>query len=166
MCSRLNTRQALRGRAVQFKEAAGHPLPVLLPSSFSHGIRSPPPPVCHGDPQSPKSTVLTVRARRTEQSTSPRRGKLRGGTSRVHPNLKTTSCHQGGAYSSTSPSRKPCSTTVVCQGRHPRHCPPWGLLSMRRSELDPSFTPTFAFIISYDHLMSYPVTCVFIGQRV
>ncbi|KAH9021161.1 hypothetical protein EDB85DRAFT_437605 [Lactarius pseudohatsudake] len=41
----LNTRQALRGRAVQFKEAAGgHPLPVLLPSSYSHAMRSPLPP--------------------------------------------------------------------------------------------------------------------------
>ncbi|KAH8982825.1 hypothetical protein EDB92DRAFT_1952076 [Lactarius akahatsu] len=40
----LNTRQALRGRAVQFKEAAGHPLPVLLPSSYSHTMRSPLPP--------------------------------------------------------------------------------------------------------------------------
>ncbi|KAI9447667.1 hypothetical protein H4582DRAFT_15103 [Lactarius indigo] len=40
----LNTRQALRGRAVHFKEAAGHPLPVLLPSSGSHPIRSPLPP--------------------------------------------------------------------------------------------------------------------------
>ncbi|KAH9002484.1 hypothetical protein EDB86DRAFT_3074254 [Lactarius hatsudake] len=40
----LNTRQALRGRAVKFKEAAGHPLPVLLPSSYSHAMRSPLPP--------------------------------------------------------------------------------------------------------------------------
>ncbi|KAH9071537.1 hypothetical protein EDB83DRAFT_2517350 [Lactarius deliciosus] len=40
----LNTRQALRGRAVHFKEAAGHPLPVLLPSSYSHTMRSPLPP--------------------------------------------------------------------------------------------------------------------------
>lgn len=43
----LNTRRALRGRTVQFKEApgsAGHPMPVLLSSPLGRAIRSPPVP--------------------------------------------------------------------------------------------------------------------------
>ncbi len=86
-----------------------------------------------------------------EQSASLIRGKLRGCALRIHP--KTTKWHRRRVYSSTSPSRKPCSTTptIVCQGHHPRPYPPWSLC-MQRSELDLSFTPTSTFIISYDPL--------------
>ena len=69
MSFRLNTRETLRGRTVQFKEAARRPLPVLLPSAYSHA-RSPVVNVRIGGSQILRSTVLTVWAGRMEGLTS------------------------------------------------------------------------------------------------
>lgn len=52
MSSRLNTRQALQGRTVQFKETARRPVPVLLPSAYSHETGGPMVPVCLGSSES------------------------------------------------------------------------------------------------------------------
>lgn len=64
----LNARQSLRGRAVQCKEAVGHP-PVLLPGSFSRAIRSPP------VPDGTSDLVETGETKRLRLTYSPQDGE-------------------------------------------------------------------------------------------
>jgi hypothetical protein len=142
MGSRLNTRQTLQGRTVQFKETVRRPLPVLLPSAFSN-TQTPLVPVCLFGSQILRSTVLTVWARRMEQWTTLRLRTPKRYSLRTRPKMPNR--HQRGVCSSTSPSRKPCSTTTAMryQDRHPRPCQPWSLST--RSELEISYTSTSAF---------------------
>ncbi|KAI9467365.1 hypothetical protein BJY52DRAFT_65636 [Lactarius psammicola] len=89
----LNTRQALRGRAVQFKEAAGHPLPVLLPSSFSHGIRTPPPrdgTIDFAEEGETKGRHLTCSPQLEDDELSPRGGV------QLHITVEKTVQYDGG----------------------------------------------------------------------
>jgi hypothetical protein len=140
MGSRLNVRETLRG---QSKETARHPLPVHLPSAFSR-TRTPLVPVCLFGSQILRSTVFTLSVRRVEQWTTLRLWTPKQWSLSIYP--KMANRHQRGVCSSTSPSRKPCSTTTAMgyQGRHPKPYQPWSL-SMR-SELEISSTSTSAFI--------------------